>query len=1084
MPDSSPGPDHLESAPTGSQAARPLGQTWLSPKFLVPLGMRSLTFLEPSIFLKPDATSPVSEGLVPSPRLRNQPPSLPEPLPPSIEASTPELAADAVHPTSNPGLSVQAKPEPTAGTVQPVGDSVPLVQAEPEPTAATIQPASDLVPPVQPKAEAEGISPPSPSADSVDPTESEAASTQPSPEDIPSQRVSSPAPVHQPHKTPAQSSQPTVQAKLESPSSSSAPLEPPLPEVTPDSPGSTSQPSSDDSTPQSGVRVGGADAIALPPTSQITPAPTEQATPDFNSQPLTTPSGPAGTTLQQVPASPLAQSAPTLDIQTKLTASEPPSTTTPSTTPASAQASPTSFQETASPPIQRFPESAPPPKVSFSAADLLQPPQASLPESEPSSDGKPSTLPFPISQTPPTAPPIEKAPSLNTNASALTPSAPAIQKAPALPESSAFPTTTVFPPFNTSALEAPLQPSFSTRSRLPQPIPQSEPGAISTASSASPIQAKSLEQTPQTEPVEVPSTPESSGQALVSTPSIPVQPLKESLPSSEESGFRTIPTLQSSEPDSLTASAWPTGRPTESPITSTVQALQETPLPSPAESLAVDAIALASPSQPLPASINPAPSLVPQSLTPSPQLPLATPAAAPQPVNLPAVHASPLPSSPVEPSKLAPSPAAETSVGSTAESLTISPVIKPTVSPQPALQLKSTPQADSNSNYSAPSSTPDEANATAAVAPPIPPSSPTPSISPTHPTPTTVEPADSLQANAPAAQTASATEAINGVTAKGGEGMRSHPPLPLTNSLASPTIPTTPQAPLTQRATDPNEPVLIPDDPTPIAASIISAPSPPVSASSTSELATSDALMSMASPAVVSPTPSAETPLSPDPISPPLNSPAQSISAPVASANPPSVQMAEVVPPTAVETVPEAWSSIDELLANSHPTFQPPTDIPENAAPTVQAAPSSSHPDSSKISLPAVQATPAISSTAATDQSSISASPSTPPTPPLTPQSGIQEPSPSSSPLSPPSSLLSSPPLQLLRESPSTPPETPQPSPSQGSETVTAPTETEGSEQSADILEALAREIYGLLQQRLEIERERQGSRYSGRLPW
>ncbi|MGG6286219.1 hypothetical protein ACQ4M3_31935 [Leptolyngbya sp. AN03gr2] len=36
----------------------------------------------------------------------------------------------------------------------------------------------------------------------------------------------------------------------------------------------------------------------------------------------------------------------------------------------------------------------------------------------------------------------------------------------------------------------------------------------------------------------------------------------------------------------------------------------------------------------------------------------------------------------------------------------------------------------------------------------------------------------------------------------------------------------------------------------------------------------------------------------------------------------------------------------------------------------------------------------------------------------------------------------------------------------------------------ANNLEVLAREIYGLLRQRLEIERERHGNHYSGRLPW
>jgi hypothetical protein len=40
------------------------------------------------------------------------------------------------------------------------------------------------------------------------------------------------------------------------------------------------------------------------------------------------------------------------------------------------------------------------------------------------------------------------------------------------------------------------------------------------------------------------------------------------------------------------------------------------------------------------------------------------------------------------------------------------------------------------------------------------------------------------------------------------------------------------------------------------------------------------------------------------------------------------------------------------------------------------------------------------------------------------------------------------------------------------------------SQEEADRLEVLAREIYNLLRQRLEVERERQGQYYSGRLPW
>jgi hypothetical protein len=54
----------------------------------------------------------------------------------------------------------------------------------------------------------------------------------------------------------------------------------------------------------------------------------------------------------------------------------------------------------------------------------------------------------------------------------------------------------------------------------------------------------------------------------------------------------------------------------------------------------------------------------------------------------------------------------------------------------------------------------------------------------------------------------------------------------------------------------------------------------------------------------------------------------------------------------------------------------------------------------------------------------------------------------------------------------------------------TQPTETVGqadeqaAQQSANDLETLAREIYGLLRQRLEIERERSGRQYLGRLPW
>jgi hypothetical protein len=40
------------------------------------------------------------------------------------------------------------------------------------------------------------------------------------------------------------------------------------------------------------------------------------------------------------------------------------------------------------------------------------------------------------------------------------------------------------------------------------------------------------------------------------------------------------------------------------------------------------------------------------------------------------------------------------------------------------------------------------------------------------------------------------------------------------------------------------------------------------------------------------------------------------------------------------------------------------------------------------------------------------------------------------------------------------------------------------SQEETDRLEVLAREIYNLLRQRLEVERERQGQYYSGRLPW
>lgn len=39
-------------------------------------------------------------------------------------------------------------------------------------------------------------------------------------------------------------------------------------------------------------------------------------------------------------------------------------------------------------------------------------------------------------------------------------------------------------------------------------------------------------------------------------------------------------------------------------------------------------------------------------------------------------------------------------------------------------------------------------------------------------------------------------------------------------------------------------------------------------------------------------------------------------------------------------------------------------------------------------------------------------------------------------------------------------------------------------DEGVDNLEILAREIYSFIKQRLEIERERRGNNYSGRLPW
>ncbi|OJJ16207.1 hypothetical protein BI308_23770 [Roseofilum reptotaenium AO1-A] len=44
--------------------------------------------------------------------------------------------------------------------------------------------------------------------------------------------------------------------------------------------------------------------------------------------------------------------------------------------------------------------------------------------------------------------------------------------------------------------------------------------------------------------------------------------------------------------------------------------------------------------------------------------------------------------------------------------------------------------------------------------------------------------------------------------------------------------------------------------------------------------------------------------------------------------------------------------------------------------------------------------------------------------------------------------------------------------------------EEEKEEDKTDVVELLAREVYGLIRQRLTIEQERYGSFYSGRLPW
>jgi hypothetical protein len=52
--------------------------------------------------------------------------------------------------------------------------------------------------------------------------------------------------------------------------------------------------------------------------------------------------------------------------------------------------------------------------------------------------------------------------------------------------------------------------------------------------------------------------------------------------------------------------------------------------------------------------------------------------------------------------------------------------------------------------------------------------------------------------------------------------------------------------------------------------------------------------------------------------------------------------------------------------------------------------------------------------------------------------------------------------------------------------TINPPQENESADENnfSQNLETLAQEIYILLKQRLEIERERQGARYQGRLPW
>jgi len=50
--------------------------------------------------------------------------------------------------------------------------------------------------------------------------------------------------------------------------------------------------------------------------------------------------------------------------------------------------------------------------------------------------------------------------------------------------------------------------------------------------------------------------------------------------------------------------------------------------------------------------------------------------------------------------------------------------------------------------------------------------------------------------------------------------------------------------------------------------------------------------------------------------------------------------------------------------------------------------------------------------------------------------------------------------------------------------TVTPSDESNNKANFDENLNALAQEIYVLLRQRLEIEKERQGSRYQGRLPW